>query len=270
MGKATALLRDRRQAREQISQLMERPDTVVVIHYSCEGFYERDGKTSPRITCIAVSNLQTGQANSFSIHMVAEERDVSIDSIEANYNCLEQEMLDQFYGYVGRHIQSKWLHWNMRNSTYGFQAIAHRFRVLGGTPVELQDSNLYDLSNLFYWIYGDNFACHPRMEYLMRKNGITARDFLTGKEEAIAFDKKEYAQLQYSTERKVEVIAALARRHDQGTLATDATWRQQHAYEPQAFAEWLGQHWLAQIVLWFFAVIGFAASIVQLWQVVRP
>jgi hypothetical protein len=270
MGKATTVLKDKRQAREQLSQLLERPDTVVVIHYSCESFYDRKSETSARITSIAVSNFHTGQANSFSIHRVAEEKGVLVNDIEANYNELERLMLDQFYDYVRSHPDYKWLHWNMRNIMYGFRAIAHRYKVLGGIPVDIHDSNLVDLANLLQKIYGENYAQHQRLEYLMHKNRITGKDFLTGKEEAIAFENKEYVRLHYSTMRKVEVIAALARRHDQGVLKTDTSWRDQYAYEPQAFAEWLSQHWFAQLLLWLFALIGFFASVVQIWQFLRP
>jgi hypothetical protein len=195
---------------------------------------------------------------------------VALDNIEDGYDKLERVMLERFYDYVRSHMDYKWLHWNMRDSMYGFPAIAHRYRVLGGAPVELLESNLLDLSRLFYRIYGENYAKHPRLEYLMRKNGISDKDFLTGKEEACAFERKEYVRLHYSTVRKTEVIAGLARRHDQDTLSTDATWREQHAYSLQAVAEWLNQHWFAQLTLWVFAFVGVVASVIQIWQATHP
>ncbi|HUF19319.1 MAG TPA: hypothetical protein VMP00_01065, partial [Burkholderiales bacterium] len=56
-----------------MDELLEQGDTALVIHYSCESFYDKtDGKT-PRITFIAVRNLRSGQTDSFSIHQMAEE-----------------------------------------------------------------------------------------------------------------------------------------------------------------------------------------------------
>jgi hypothetical protein len=34
----------------------------------------------------------------------------------------------------------KYVHWNMRDVNYGFQAIEHRFRVLGGEPYIVEDA----------------------------------------------------------------------------------------------------------------------------------
>ena len=42
---------------------------------------------------------------------------------ENKYNDLEKKMLKEFYTYVQEHKDYIWIHWNMRNSSYGFQAI---------------------------------------------------------------------------------------------------------------------------------------------------
>ena len=81
---------------------MNNPDFVVVIHYSCESFYDRPNGTSPRITSIAVRNLASGQTTSFSIHQVAERRKM-LNNIEEHYDNLEKEMLDDFNNYIHSH-----------------------------------------------------------------------------------------------------------------------------------------------------------------------
>ena len=68
MSKASERLRRLRKARKQLTEINEKRGNVVVIHYSCESFYDRSDGTSPRITSIAVRNLATGQTESFSIH----------------------------------------------------------------------------------------------------------------------------------------------------------------------------------------------------------
>ncbi len=111
---------------------MNHPEYTIVIHYSCESFYDRADGSSPRITSIAVYNIGSGQTNSFSIHQKAEIKKYSRNDIEKHYEELEKLMLDDFYDFVKLHEKYNWLHWNMRDINYGFQAIAHRYKVLGG------------------------------------------------------------------------------------------------------------------------------------------
>ena len=42
---------------------------------------------------------------------------------------VEYTLLTAFFGHLGSHRGMKYLHWNMRDVNYGFQAIEHRFRV---------------------------------------------------------------------------------------------------------------------------------------------
>ena len=71
MSKASERLRHHREGKKQLVKIINNPNDVVVIHYSCESFYDRPDGTSPRITSIAVRNLATGQTESFSIHQIA-------------------------------------------------------------------------------------------------------------------------------------------------------------------------------------------------------
>jgi hypothetical protein len=102
---------------------------VWVIHYSCESFYDRTDGRLPRITSIAVRKLDCAQTISFSIHQIAERRRFPFDQIEQHYDDLEREMLADFFAHLGSHRGMKYLHWNMRDANYGFQAIEHRCQV---------------------------------------------------------------------------------------------------------------------------------------------
>ena len=87
-------IRTHKKATELINGFYDNDSHCLLIHYSCESFYEiKDGK-SPRITSIAVRFLTTGQTISFSIHKIAELRNISIENICANYDSLEMEMLN--------------------------------------------------------------------------------------------------------------------------------------------------------------------------------
>jgi hypothetical protein len=224
---------------------MERPDRVVVIHYSCQSFYDIKDGASPRITSIAVRNLESGQTTSFSIHQKAEEDGLTPNQLEPHYNRLEGLMLADFYTYVSGHAKHRWLHWNMRDSNFGFQAIAHRYKVLKNGlhvaddrgPVEIPEDKLINLSDVLADKYGPRYIGDPRLKRLLERNRMGHKDFLDGAQEALAFDSGEYVKLHQSTLRKVDILAHIGQKAYDGTLKTDATWLEQHGGVVQALAD---------------------------------
>jgi len=254
-------LAKRRAAKVRLFEIMSNANNVVVIHYSCESFYERINGSSPRITSIAVRNLASGQTTSFSIHHVAERNNgLSSEGIEANYDAFEKDMLDQFYDYVGKHQDSTWLHWNMRDSNYGFQALAHRYRVLGGTPTDIHETRLCDLARLLIDLYGVGYIGHPRLTRLIERNHISDRDFLTGEAEAQAFEARDYVKLHQSTLRKVDILANIAERTANGTLKTNARRQEIYGAYWALATETLATHWVFVLI----GIIGAIASIIAL------
>lgn len=260
MSQESYRIRTRRQAKRRLEELLESPSTTIAIHYSCESFYNRPDGSSPRITSIAVRNLENAQTTSFSIHQMAEIKKVPFTEIDAQYDILEKAMLDQFYRYVESHKEHIWLHWNMRDINYGFPAIGHRYRVLGGAPIEIHESNLCDLARLFVDLYGPRYAKHPRLESIMEQNEITNRDFLTGKQEAEAFERKEYVKLHQSTLRKVDTFASLLERIANRTIKTYARWGDIYGGFPGYIGEHLREHWLVSLISFIGAIIGIAAA----------
>ena len=219
--------RRQREAKKVLDELFDHPNAVTVIHYSCESFYERKEGQSPRITSIALRKLDSAQTTSFSIHQIAERNGVAFEEIRVNYDSLEREMLEQFFEHLAGFKDMKYLHWNMRDSSYGFQAIEHRFRVLCGndvTPHVVDGRQKVDLSRVLQDIYGSDYIGHPRMQRLVEKNGIALRDFLPGSEEAKAFDDQDFAALHLSTLRKTDIIANIATRAYDRKLRTEASW----------------------------------------------
>lgn len=90
MLQATRRIKKRKEVKNELSELMNKPDYTLIIHYSCESFYNRPDGSSPRITSIAVRNLGSGQTTSFSIHQMAEIKNYSRADIEKYY---EQDFL---------------------------------------------------------------------------------------------------------------------------------------------------------------------------------
>jgi hypothetical protein len=192
------------------------------IHYSCESFYEKQGTETTRSVSIASKNGLNGNITSFGVHLVAEERGIrDFATLMGEYEVFEREMLASFYEHVRKHKQHSWLHWNMRDVKYGFAALEHRCRVLGGIPVDTDELRTINLAELLPDVYGRDYVTHKRLENLMKLNGITDLDFLTGQAEALAFEAGELNLMHQSTIRKVEVISTIANRAWQGDLKTN-------------------------------------------------
>ncbi len=261
MGDTLQRLRSRKETLRILRDIDNRKDHVVVVHYSCESFYDRPDGSTPRVTSIAVRNLGSGQTESFSIHKVAELKKIALDQIADHYDQLEKEMLDEFGEFLQQNSHCTWVHWNMRDINYGFQAIEHRHKVLGGQPPpRLPEERKVDLARALISIYGVGYAGHPRLESIVNINKITDKSFLVGKDEAAAFDGGEFVKLHQSTLRKVDILANLFGRALNGTLKTNTPWWEVRGIHPQAIAELVTERWGWTL----FAAVASIASIAGL------
>ena len=233
---------------------------ALVIHYSCESFYDYSKPDSRRVTSIAARRADSSQTKSFSLHLSAERLGL-LASIGSSLDECERDMLDDFYQFVRDHHRAHtWLHWNMRDSNYGFEAIAHRYRVLGGTPVDLGDDQKIDLSPLLIDIYGKDYSGHPRIEWLVDKNHIHRKSFLTGAEEADAFSAGNFVAMHQSTLVKVQALSDIANLASQKRLKTNSRmWRDVYASSLSGFGQAVAAHWVFIIVV---ALIGIVLGVV--------
>ena len=215
---------------------------VWTIHYSCESFYDRPEGRSPRITSIAIRKLDSAQTDSFSIHQVAERQSVPFDEISQRYDELERQMLNEFFDHISHHRGMNYLHWNMRDINFGFAAIEHRYRVLGGEPFVIDDNNKFDLARLLIDIYGVGYIAHPRLQSLMEKNSIQGPHFLSGAQEAEAFENRNFVGLHQSTLRKVDVLTNLACRAHDRILRVNTTWWEMHGGRIRLVLNWFIEH----------------------------
>jgi len=190
--------------KEKLKFLKSNEHNLYVIHYSCENLNDNNENMSPRVTSIAALHLQSNTMHSFSIHLIAEKAHIGRDEITNNYNQLEKQMLADFYSFVRDNNGALWLHWNMSNTNYGFEALSHRYEVLTGEKgARIQDSNKYNVSSLIVEKYGKESISHPRMKTLQHLNDGNHRDNLSGEEEVKAFEDKEFVKLHKSTMSKV-------------------------------------------------------------------
>ena len=236
-----------RSARRSFAEIDKNPGNYLIIHYSCEKFYDiKDGHT-PRITSIAVYRYVNAQTDSFSIHKMAEKARIQLVEIKQHYDELEYSMLNEFFEYAKEHQNYVWIHWNMRDINYGFKAIEHRFSVLGGTPYAIPDDRKIDLARLLIDCYGVGYIGHPRMEKLLQKNRMKAKDYLTGQQEAEAFERGEYVKLHMSTLRKVDVFSNILNRAINNTLKVNSKWKDIYGFSIQGVLSFCKDTWWIQI-----------------------
>jgi hypothetical protein len=228
---------------EALRHLKNNETSLLAVHYSCESLGDGNEGLSPRITSIAVLHLNSWTMHSFSIHLIAERMGVGKEDITTQYDELEGLMLQDFNDFVHGRQESDWLHWNMSNINYGFEAISHRFQVLQKKKAALiPDTRRFNLSTLIEGVYGSNYVDHPKMQKLMELNGGRDRSFLTGQEESEAFKKQEYIKLHRSTMAKVYWFAKMYGKLQERKLVTTRTnfWNRLNSWLEKPYIKLLG------------------------------
>jgi len=216
------------------AEVRKHPEWFYIIHYSCQSLFDENEELSPRITSIAVSFYITRQVVSFSTHAIAEELGIAREEVPERYNDVERALLEKFYDFVRDRRDKYWVHWNMRNLTFGFEHIEHRARVLRipnipTIPVERR-INLSDMLGLWY---GSSYVDDPKMSKLMDLNGGIHREFLSGKDEFEAFRGQDYIKLHKSTLSKVGFFDKVISKWIKGKLKTNS--KQFWAWVDRAF-----------------------------------
>lgn len=262
MGSEIDRVRERAASRQLVEKLFQDAHRVFVVHYSCESFYENATGASLRVTSIAIRNLKSAQTKSWSLHATAELLGM-LDSMPTNLDTIEKRMLDGYFEFLRTHADCQFLHWNMRDNNYGFYAVEHRHRVLGGNPYELQDANKHDLARILISLYGRRYAPHSdsagrkgRIMGLAELNKVSDEDALTGEQEAAAYVAGDFLKMHRSTLRKLDMFANFFDRAHQKTLKTNSTWMDRVGVHPVAVIEWAKSHPLVTGLVLLGAVLG--------------
>jgi hypothetical protein len=208
----------RERAEKRLAMLFRPNRQVFAIHYASESLADKPSGYFPRVLAIAVKNLTSGDIQVFSIAKVADRLHIAKNELDTRLDHLERTLLDEFFSFLQGLKSVVFVHWNMRDNTFGFPAIYHRYEVLGGKPIHLKDESLCNLAEVLSEIYGPNYVKHPRFESLIRLNGITMLGFVRGQDEPALFQKREFVRLQTSTLRKVECIASILKLQLAGDL----------------------------------------------------
>jgi len=257
-------LKERAEGLELLKEILKDKNKSVIIHYSCESFVTSHGRT-PRVTSICIRYIGTAQSKSFSIHLQAQFDNKDFNNLSAtDYDEIEKKMLDEFYEFAKKHKDFRWIHWNMRDSNYGFEAIANRHRILGGTPFEIDEDRKYDFPRILGKIYTHGYEKNKpdgRLLNLANRNNITTIDALKGGDESAAFDNKEYLKLHKSTLRKVDIIDSIIDRTDKEELKVTSKKKHIYGLTISGIVEIIKSNWIL-IALWtlLFYVLGAATE----------
>lgn len=207
--------------KEFFNKTKKRPENYYIVHYSCQSLNDDNEGLSPRITSIGVNHFATDQTVSFSTHAVAEEMGIDKGSVIDRFDEVEFQLLREFYAFLRDRRDKHWVHWNMRNLTYGFEHLEHRYRVLGGKDsVVIPVEHRINLNDMLAKRYGSDYAGHPRMKALMELNGGVHRHFLSGEEELKAFQNNEFIRMHNSTLCKLGFFSKVIKKASAGKLKT--------------------------------------------------
>lgn len=161
------------------------------IHYSCSGFYNGSA-IAPTICCITMTNLKTLEKNIFALH------NYIIDSkclIEA-----EKQLLLDFINYFKSLKNPILIHWRMSDLDYGFKAIYARCENFGMYDISFSDIRNINLSE---------HITYCSLLSILEHYQCSSPDILSGKEELLCFNHRNYNAVKLSTTAKSSGIAKL-------------------------------------------------------------
>jgi hypothetical protein len=250
-------------ARDELGRAMSSRRHALVVHYACEGFEKPDR----RVTAIAARNLGTGGTTCFELE--TELRCAGIDPAQASdaeFDRHERKMLDSFYAYVRQHRDHYWLHWNMRDTTFGFPALENRQKALGGRAAPIAEHYRIDLASRMVDLYGDNYA-NPkrRLLDLAAHNGLALTHIIDGKAQAECLGSRDFASVTRSLLNRLDILYAVAIKANEGTLKTRAPWRDRMAAAGGAL-KLAKEHPLVLAFMILAPIVTVAAGGLRIWS----
>jgi hypothetical protein len=175
-----------------LTAIRESGGGALVIHYACESF-DSATEAPPRIWLIVVKNMVTGEIRQFG------DPD-------------EKKLLKAFTALAGTVPNAWWIHWNMRDSTFGFDAIDERCQRQDLKPVGIQYSQRFDLSAHLVQTHGSAYIDrkgYGRLNNLATLNNIATPGWLHGTDQPALAEDGKLQQVKRSIARKVEMIEAV-------------------------------------------------------------
>lgn len=207
------VVKQRRIARENLKLLTSDPSKILFIHYAKSNTYDEDyGNISPIITSIVIKSLDHSIDQQFAIHFEADKADITKDQIQDSYRDLEMRILRLFNDFVRQNNGCIWVHWDMMNIHFGFDAIKHRYEKIFGNAndySEIPSNNKKNLRIILEGMYGENFVkTGDTLKNLLSCNskGTVSNVYLSQDSESQEFQNKNFNEVIRSVEMKVDFI----------------------------------------------------------------
>ena len=188
---------------DRLRAARDRGESLSVVHYACENLHTATDHP-PAVSSIVILPVGEGLTHQFS----RTEAPPGSDTAAA-----EIDLLRRYFHHAQTAAGTQFVHWNMSKATYGFGALEARYRYLTGeaAPYQIPESMTHDLDDLVEARYGEDYATHPKLRMLAQLNRMTPRYALGGKEEAEAFDGRDFGAIDRSVEEKANWIARILR-----------------------------------------------------------
>jgi hypothetical protein len=266
-------IKNRRIATKWLHQIVRSPGQVLAIHYCQSKTYDDEyNEFSPMICAIVIKSLDGNIEKHFSIHYEADKANLSLEDIENSYRDLELRVLKAFNEFVKRHSNYTWIHWDMNNIQFGFEAIKHRFdKILAGLNglneryEEIPVNKKINLCQLLEKMYGDRFTQGPdKLASLMKVNNneILDNNYLSMEDEEIEFENKNYHVLLKSLDCKVNFICKVSERLDSRKLRVESK-------NNYAIASDLLNNPVIVFIGWFSTVAAFILGVLVIIKVIK-
>ncbi len=242
--------------------MIKDPGNVLIIHYSQSRTYDEEyDEISPLISAIVIKSLDGKSEYHFAIHLEADKANIPVEEIENSYRDLEFRTLKAFNEFVKRHGHCIWVHWNMKNVHFGFEAIRHRFeKIFAGLRdriEEIPSNSKVNLALLIEEMYGDKYANESdTLASMMKLNNskILSNDYLTLENESVEFEKKNFKSVLASLDCKTDFLCKSVRLLSQKKLKV---WSK-NSYA--SFVEFIAH----PLINFIFFIIGLVLSIMSL------
>ena len=183
-------------------QIKGREQDTYTVHYSCDGFYD-GGAYAPAICSIALVNYATKELHTFAMNNYIVQGKSLIES--------EKLMLKDFVDFYKNLNNPIFVHWNMDSLEFGFNAIRARMENFGLHDFDLTKIKDYNLCTVF----------HTSLITSLEQNHCKRVTVLTGRDEAICFNKRAFEMVKMSTEGKTLGLSDLFEKYLSNDIADD-------------------------------------------------
>jgi hypothetical protein len=211
------IIQRRKIARKELKEVVKNQNNTLAICYSHASYQNENDEISPMITAIVIRSLNGNIYEHFGVHIEADLINCTKQDIKDYYPELELSMLEKFNDFMKRHTHCYWVHWDMININYGFQAIKHRYIKLAG---DKQGRNFYEISNnmrvnlntVLVNMYGENYASNtdPLLE-LLKFNSYEKSKYLSLHEEENEFFNLNFSAVANSIDLKANSLCRCIR-----------------------------------------------------------